>query len=213
MTIPLSKYYELEDYEELAEELNVVDQDFAKDSPQSPHRRWEYALAIRALDTWLETRRGRGTTGKVVDVGGAGSPFWRMIGESTIVVDPHENDTIAEYLDKAPSLAQAVFCLSVLEHVEDLDPFLYHLSCLTAPGGLLFLTFDACACTDHLPEEDPHHFRWMRKRIFTPECRGWLVEQLCEKYHFAPLGQIDYAPKPVQVYDYSFASLALIKRS
>ena len=28
-------------------------------------------------------------------------------------------------------------CLSVLEHVDDLDRFLYHLGCLVAPGGRL----------------------------------------------------------------------------
>ena len=35
-----------------------------------------------------------------------------------------------------------VFCISVLEHVDDVTEFLYHLGCLVAPGGLLFLTVD-----------------------------------------------------------------------
>lgn len=222
MTLPLSKYYDPEqDLPELTEELMVVDEHFTKDSSQSEHRRWEYGLALRALDTW-EQEGNR--VSRVVDVGGAGSPFWRMVGGGNVhVVDPETNRTLARQLEIDPYMAQAVFCLSVLEHVEDLDQFLYHLSCLVAPGGLLFLTMDCCGCEGklyHTPENDPHHFNGMRNRIFTPgllHTVAWTLEDL----HFTPLDQLRdgferYAPR---LYGgatdpgYSFASLALVKRA
>lgn len=225
MSLPLSKYYDPnKDLPELAEELAVVDEHFTKDSPQSEHRRWEYALALRAENTW------RKTTGKDIyigyDVGGAGSPFYRMASVG-LVVDPNApapgDYTLENFVTPGTELASMVTCLSVLEHVEDLDQFLYHLSCLVAPGGLLFLTMDCCGCEGklyHTPENDPHHFNGMRNRIFTPgllHTVAWTLEDL----HFTPLDQLRdgferYAPR---LYGgatdpgYSFASLALVKRA
>lgn len=225
MSLPLSKYYDPEhDLPELVEELLVVDEHFTKDAPQSEHRRWEYALAIRALDTWIEA--GHPSPGRIADVGGAGSPFWRMVGGGNVhVVDPETNRTLARQLEINPYMAQAVFCLSVLEHVDDLDQFLYHLSCLTAPGGLLFLTVDCCECDNqpdparwHLSEHDPHHFASMRKRIFTKFGRIGMTENLLD-LHFRILGEHNYTDYQPRLYGgatdpgYSFASLALVKRS
>lgn len=207
MTFPLSKTLDPADFDLLAEELAVVDQHFTKAREQHPLRRWEYAMAVRALDVWLETRRGIGTAGQVVDVGGAGSPFHYMIGNSAIVVDPEEGQTLAEYLETAPRLSQAVFCLSVLEHVDDLDQFLYHLSCLVAPGGLLFLTMDYWDQPVETP--DTAHFHWMRKRIFTEVDLYQIRLRLRD---FRLLGDWDGAYHGPQVYDYTFASLALVKR-
>lgn len=220
MSLPLSKYYDPDkDLPELAEELAVVDEHFTKDSPQSEHRRWEYALALRAENTW------RKTTGKDIyigyDVGGAGSPFYRMASVG-LVVDPNApapgDYTLENFVTPGTELASMVTCLSVLEHVEDLDQFLYHLSCLVAPGGLLFLTMDCCGCTNHLPEADPHHFNGMRKRIFTPGALAAVIDNLID-YQFDYLqtyAHIDYVPR---LYGgatdpgYSFASLALVKRA
>lgn len=216
MTFPLSKTLDPTDYRALDDVLPVVDQYFHAAVPQHEHRRWEYAMAIRALDVWLETRRGTGTTGHVVDVGGAGSPLYRMISDSAIVVDPRAGTgTLAEYMETAPRLSQAVFCLSVLEHVDDLDQFLYHLSCLTAPGGLLFLTMDTCGCEveglAHPMEVEPHHFHWMRKRIFRTSDLCDVAERLRD-FEFAWLGERDLTWRGAQVYDYSFASIAMMKR-
>lgn len=218
MSLPLalSKYYNPEeDLPELAEELVVVDAHFNAASPQSEHRRWEYALALRAFATWDRSA----ARARVVDVGGAGSPFWRMIGGGNVyVIDPAENVSLAAHLANNAPLADAVFCLSVLEHVEDLDQFLYHLSCLVAPGGLLFLTMDCCGCRDHEPEADPHHFNGMRKRIFTPYALPLVVDDLLDA-RFSWLGPRDYEFYAPRLYGgatdpgYSFASLALVKRS
>lgn len=227
MSLPLSKYYDPEkDLPELVEELVVVDEHFTKDSPQSEHRRWEYAMALRAFDTW-----GR-RVDRVVDVGGAGSPFWRMVSTDNVyVIDPLENESLELHLQMNPPLADAVFCLSVLEHVDDLDQFLYHLSCLVAPGGLLFLTLDCCGCglhqpralPSHQPEADPHHFNSMRKRIFTPEGLLYVWDRLEMTYHFMLLGgpgeKSDFDHYAPRLYGgatdpgYSFASLALVKRA
>jgi len=206
MTLPLTKLANIQsDLSLLQEELKVVEQYFTLADPQHESRKWEYAMAIRALDAWLDTRKGIGVAGHVIDVGGAGSPFWKMIGDSTIVVDPKDQGTLAEYLLSAPRLSHAVFCLSVLEHVDDLDRFCYHLGCLVAPGGLLFLTMDHG--TD-LP--DQYHFHWDRKRIF--DTKAW--EQIREKCgEFELFGGRDRTYHGNQVYDFSIASLALIKRA
>ena len=118
-------------------------------------------------------------------------------------------------------MSSAVFCLSVPEHVDDLDEFLYHLSCLTAPGGLLFLTFDCCGCASHDAEEetppDEHHFHWIRRRIFGQADLRELAEKLLD-LQFGWLGERDFTSYQPQLYGgttdpgYSFASLALVKR-
>lgn len=213
--LPLSKTLDPADFAALAEELKVVDQHFTKAMPQHAARRWEYAMAIRALDTWLETRRGKGTAGYSVDVGGGGSPFRYMVSDSMIVVDPAEADGqhLEAYLETAPRLSQTVFCLSVLEHVVDLPRFLYHLACLVAPGGLLFLTVDYC---DDLEATDwpidRYHFHWMRQRIFSPRTLArWVLGSLAAR-DFEILGTASYLDYQPTVYDYSFASLALRRR-
>jgi hypothetical protein len=142
-----------------------------------------------------------------------------MIGDSTIVVDPDEDgQTLAQYLEMAPRLSQAVFCLSVLEHVDDLDHFCYLLSCLVAPGGLLFLTFDYCDDRHDAYPVDIYHFHWMRKRTFNAYALGQGVMRPLQAQGFATLGfslqgSIDYTWRGAHVYDYTFGSLALVKRA
>ena len=228
--LPLSKYLDPQDDEALQEELVVVDRAFTTASEQHPARRWEYAMALRALRTW-ETVVGHDAH-RITDVGGSGSPFRWMIphDHDLTLIDPAEPYTpqdLASYLRHGvrapdgwyqPILQEAVFCLSVLEHVEDLDAFLYHLSCLTAPGVLLFLTMDACDCPSHdadmeVPSvPDPHHFHWMRRRMFGHRDVRYVCEQLGQ-YQFQILGTANTQWPGPQVYDYSFFSLALIKRS
>jgi hypothetical protein len=214
MTLPLSKTLNPADFEALAEELAIVDQHFGKDREQHPMRRWEYAMALRAFDRW----GGRAST-PVVDVGGDGSPFWRMVADNCYVIDPELNRSLADYWQTGDSqlVYPAVVCLSVLEHVDDLDQFIYHLGCLVAPGGLLFLTVDHCDHPSHDADmevastPDQHHFHWMRKRIFG----RWDLEHVAETLldqSFSWLGDRDFTCHGPHVYDYSFASLALIKR-
>jgi hypothetical protein len=210
--IPLTKTLDPADRAELTAELAVVDQHFTKDAPQHPLRRWEYALALRAHDQWAATAQ---IGGPIYDVGGSGSPFYRMLDPYQVrVVDPKElhGEDLARFLQGSPRLGAAVFCLSVIEHVADLDRFLYHLACLTAPGGLLFLTMDFGDTTGHHPlsDPDPFHFHWMRRRIFTRT--SWYALGL-DLPRFDLFGEADWAYHGAHVYDYTFASLALQKRS
>jgi SAM-dependent methyltransferase len=221
----LSTCYDPADYDHLVEELAIVDRIGIEG--QHAARRWEYAIALRALRQWegqqvdrLEIFR---TWKVLVDVGGAGSNFCRLaMAEGwgpTITVDPRETVDLADYLltqPRRPALADAVVCLSVLEHVDDLDRFVYHLSCLVAPGGLLCLTVDYCDDDTRTGwPEDTAHFHWMRKRIFN---RGQL-ERL--RRDFRDLQLFDFGDAPVWQYGqpieegwgYTFASLILQKRS
>lgn len=208
--IPLTKLANIQaDLALLPEELVQVDRYFNEDQPQHASRRWEYALALRAQTTWYDrdvlTDADR-PQGPVIDVGGAGSPFWRMVSHDRCrVIDPKGGPDLAEHLRLGAALASEVYCLSVLEHVEDLDQFCYHLGCLVAPGGLLFLTMDYG--TD-LP--DQYHFHWDRRRIF--DTKAW--ETLREKFgDFTLLGTRDRTYHGNQVYDFSICSLALVKRT
>jgi hypothetical protein len=212
--LPLTKTLDPADFDQLVAELALVDRYFTSAREQHPMRRWEYAMALAALDRW--TSYTTVPSRRLVDVGGAGSPFHFMVMSTDwlggCVVDPEERCDLEQYLLARPSLADAVTCLSVLEHVDDLDRFLYHLACLTAPGGLLFLTMDCCGHEAHIGEPDRHHFHWDRKRIFT--LNHWEYLRLAvAPYGFKLLGEKDWIYHGDHVYDYSFASLALVKRS
>lgn len=213
MTLPLTKTLDPADFDQLVEELQVVDQHFTKAAEQHPMRRWEYAMALRAYFAWGQTAT---LGGPLYDVGGHASPFYRMLDPYQVrVVDPEELDRVdlAALLHQGPRLGAAVFCLSVLEHVEDLDRFLYHLGCLVAPGGLLFLTMDYCDDLAHSWPDDHYHFHWMRRRIFNAYGFGRWVSGPLFVYGFQPLGATDLMEFTPAVYDYSFASLALVKRA
>lgn len=219
MSLPLSKTLDPADYLDLAEELVVVDRHFTKEREQHPARRWEYAMALRAQEVWRATTERRANL--VYDIGGAGSPFRYMADaddEPIRVVDPCEPDTatnftLAQYLGPHCELGDNIFCLSVLEHVDDLPQFLYHLSCLVAPGGLLFLTMDCCG-SSHARPIDTAHFHWMRQRIFSVIGVTNDVTLPLLSRDFAFLGEHEHTYGGDQLYgSYSFASLALVKRS
>lgn len=210
---------QLEDGGDLAEWVPTVDLAFEKAAPQHPARRWEYALALSAIDAWMQQQQRKGWP-PIADVGGSGSPFFRMVDPArTYVLDPREDPgcTLETYITSARArLFPVVTCLSVIEHipVHDLSTFLYHLSCLVQPGGLLVITADACGCASHGPTEDPHHFHWMREQIFTPAVLDDLPRFL-ERYGLFPFGPSPVTP-PVAtplVYDYTFAALVLQKAS
>lgn len=217
--LPLSKTLDPADLALLPKELKIVDQYFASVSPQHPLRRWEYALALRAMTYWLGALPS--TRQHFTDVGGAGSPFASIAGElgwHPELIDPAapsgSGRTLAEEVVRHPRLADVVTCISVLEHVEDLDRFCYHLSCLVAPGGLLFLTVDYCDAPT-LGDDPPdfYHFSWMRKRIFNAYTLARRVAGPFQQRDFLTFGAADFTWHGPQVYDYSFASLALVKRT
>lgn len=218
MTLPLSKTLDPADFAELEPELTIVNRHFTAEREQHSMRRWEYALALRAISQWHGPHPWEKRTPSLVDVGGAGSPLWVMVQRDTVSpwnvtrVDPEINVTLQTYLQTAPRLADVVTCISVIEHVEDLDQFCYHLACLVAPGGLLFLTVDCCDALGFTDPPDTYHFRWMRKRIFNRNTVWQLARTFLER-DLTIVGRPDYSWHGPQVYDYTFASLALVKRS
>lgn len=211
----LSKHYDIQDYLELAQiELKLVD---AIGIPgQHKSRRWEYAMALHALDRWCDLSPAQ--TRRLVDVGGAGSGFTKMAHASSASwlcsqVDPTVNCDLETYLTSRPPLADAVTCISVIEHVKDLHRFVYHLSCLVAPGGLLFLTMDSCDDQTIGEPTDVYHWHWMRERIFNAYMRGGLSAELAHLQCFPLGGFSDEWHGPIENWGYAPASLCLRKRA
>jgi len=204
----LSRTLDPADYELLKEELKVVDAHGIEG--QHEHRRWEYALALHAVWRWQQ--RGGKLHDSLYDIGGAGSKFHLMLCEwcdvDTKVIDPRENTgTVENFVRAGAALADVVTCLSVIEHVEDVDHFLYTLSCLVAPGGLVVLTMDywnRCGA-------DTAHFNHMRQRIYCPKSYANLRLQ-CTPLHLHTFGGVDPSYHGANVYDYTFASLVLEKQ-
>ena len=210
---PLSKTLHPDDLIVLADYLSTVDRDFTRASPQHELRRWEYALALAAFDQWW-AEKPLPSAFPILDVGGSGSPFASMVDGFVHIIDPKETHRmdLQAYLRTAPRLSAAVFCLSVIEHVKDLDQFLYHLACLVAPGGLLVITTD---CWNG-EGEDAAHFHWMRERIFTPASLykfSSAVEGTLRAFGFDLFGGLDPTYHGDQLYgSYSFGSLVMRKR-
>jgi hypothetical protein len=183
------------------------------DGSQHWSRKWEYAMALAAQKEWHQGSPAAAPQGPIYDVGGSGSPLWKMVNPYVVqVIDPREGDDLAETLRLGAGLASEVYCISVIEHVEDLDQFLYHLSCLVAPGGLLFLTTDFCDMPGK--PEDVCHWHWMRKRIFNDSALRGAAYDLMKYGTFNLLGGvIDYRwHGPIETWGYAPASLALVKR-
>jgi hypothetical protein len=207
---PLSRFLDPADYAALVPELAVVDA-YGIAGQASEHRRWEYALALRAIGEHLTAVP---TPSVMYDIGGGGSHFFQMLHATTgvwpTVVDPSlGTQDLAEFVqEQYPRLGGVVTCLSVLEHVEDLEAFCYHLACLTAPGGLLVLTMDAVG---EAPDGDTFHFHWMRKRIFTREGLYNVYLRFAASFEFHLEARSDWTYPGPHVFDYSFASLVLRK--
>jgi len=103
-------------------------------------RRWEYAMALRALRTWKQIHP---QVNVGYDVGGAGSPFSFMIrGELTVykdfsVIDPESpyGAALDQYIGRISTRRCGLLPLGP-RTCEDLDQFLYHLA-VWSPGRLV----------------------------------------------------------------------------
>lgn len=194
---------------------------------QHPIRRWEYALALAAIDQWQEGQLDQREPFQICDVGGAGSNFWQVLSSLTtsniLVLDPDVPGpssrpfgqgvetislSVEEYVRTYPyACVDILTCISVLEHVPDVIPFLRACHALLKPGGLLVLTMD------YREQEGPDtaHFHWMRERIFTPSLvQGLLID--LDLIGLRLLGAADWTYGGPHVYDYSIASLVMVKR-
>lgn len=163
---------------------------------------------------------------QICDVGGAGSNFWKLLATLTtdhvLLVDPAappagnpDGDRsglfcgpLEEYAANYPHDQWDVLtCISVIEHLEAVRPLLRAAHMLLRRGGLLFLTTD-CWNSDG---EDRAHFHWMRRRIYNPYSMTRLAKDLRE-VGFATFGTSDWHYYEHTLYDYSVASLAMVKK-
>lgn len=209
MELPLTKTLQLSDYDELKPELVIVDRHFHRAREQHEHRRFEYAMALRAYAVWARGRR-KTPEPRLYDVGGAGSPFQHMVPVTVIDPDQPGGQTLEQFV-RLGYRADGVFCLSVLEHVKVLDPFLHSLTRLLVQGGLLFLTMDI---TEDGTDPATVHFAHMRERIFSPASWRSLAGELALHGFTLLDGQADWHYYGHTLYgSYSFASLAMVKRS
>lgn len=201
-------------------------------------RLWEYGMALHTIGSWyqdaasayLEGREPQATQGtgrapRILDVGGAGSHFWLALAtvgsEDVTIVDPglpaadegpgqfqHYPGTVEQYAATQPhGQFDVITAVSVVEHVETVRPFLRACHMLLRAGGLLFLTMDYWDAEG----DDRAHFHWMRKRIYNVERVRKLTNDLRE-FGFKSYGAADWRYHGPQVYDYSVASLAMVKK-
>jgi SAM-dependent methyltransferase len=191
-------------------------------------RAWEYSQALRALDRrYPRTQASPSPTLRFLDVGGAGSSFHEALkawtAQPIVRVDPtlanpgyatepngtlvwNLRCTLEEYRQLNPGPADAVFCLSVIEHVADSIVFLDQLCDCVRPGGLLMLTCDAAETS-----RDLYHFHWMRRWIAGPAEIQGMLHQLLHR-QFIPLDAPDLTWHGPTVYDYGVASLACVRK-
>lgn len=193
---------------------------------------WQLAKVLPAIVAANEARKVDGlcrtvscAPSQICDVGGAGSNFWQVLTEVTseeiLLIDPKAPvsgkpagrcrlyaGSVEEYAANYPhGQFDILTCISVIEHVKEVRPFLRACHMLLKPGGLLFLT------TDFWDADGPDtaHFHWMRERIYTADSiRALLISS--HPLGFVSVGATDWHYHGPMVYDYSVASLALVKK-
>lgn len=211
----LNKSLHLSDYDAFfPADLSLIDgMDISNQA--SPHRLWEYGMALTALRRWRrrQTELAVSYSGMItaLDVGGAGSGLAATLKErdlNVMVIDPSVNTTAEQALAHVRP-APLVFSVSTLEHVDDLYTFLDALFDLLLPGGLLFLTMDYHAeHAEHVV--DSYHFNWMRKRMFGPDGVKEVMQHLAG-LGMTVFGDIDWEWQGPNVYDYDFRSVCMIR--
>lgn len=187
----LTKTMDPADYVLLGEQLKTVDERFKFASEQHPARRWEYGMCLRAILAWSVAHGPRGLS-TVADVGGAGSPLFRMLMDQDLavrVVDPkHPNDekghgpsTVEAYALEHGRQHPIVTCISVIEHIADehIENFLNALALITAPGGLLFMTMDYWGKDSD--EKDTAKFHETRVRIYNHKTWQQLAHEMSHR--------------------------------
>jgi SAM-dependent methyltransferase len=206
---PLTKTLSPADYTRLASEAAVVRACAGEGSTQvSEHRVWEYAMALHAMERWVQ-QDGR-TLRTLMDVGGAGSPLIAAATQRypdlvSVVVDPVVNHPIEQ--SPGHNSFDVVTAISVLEHVEKPNPFLAACVRHLRPGGLLVLTMDYWNCEG----PDTGHFHWMRQRIYNRHSVTDLLTTLREKYKCRRFGETDWTYHGNHVFNYTFLAVTLRK--
>lgn len=203
----LSRFMPLDWQKEVLPEVEAL---FNSASPQHECRKWEYSQALNAIE-YAFPEDDIGTPTRCLDVGGAGSPFANMLKgrdcEVNIVDPALDKIGIQEYVKLEPPPVDAVFTISVIEHVKEPDPFLKACIAALKPGGLFFLTTDA---QEH-EGEDKGHFAWMRSRIYSPQSLMELSEYICS-LGMEVISPVNLTYPGHNLYgSYNFVSLAFLK--
>lgn len=203
-----------DDYTPLAPYVEMFDRMAAQlpCSIEHHHRRWETALALAAF----AEDRGPDDTPTLLEVGSGGSlfaPLATSLGYAVTVCDPSKRALLAhkqarkmrrqinvvneDFMDTDLGTFDYVACLSVIEHVEEDAPFWTKLLASAKRGVVL--------TTDFSP--DGGRYSRDHLRTYTPE----LLESMCSADGWEPLGAPLYDDNGPQVFDYSFASVALVR--
>jgi hypothetical protein len=196
-----------------------------------PERFWEYGFALQTLRGIYPQLQGR----QVLDVGAGWSPLGPTLAGSRVLVSEVEIDFAcyperkkinellgysgysainwiqgtASSMQQHAELFDAVFCISVMEHVDrayELKMWA-DLAKLVAPGGLLFIT---CDC---VPDRGPKVFDNLRQTNYMTQDLMARISNLESNYQMEPLlGQPDYDYHGNFVYDYTFFMAAMRKK-
>jgi SAM-dependent methyltransferase len=221
-----SKVASLPDFDALEDQTHLLQHYPTVLEGQHAVRAWEYSMAVYTIQAWkAATQAIDGGPLDIGDVGGAGSNFWQVLAElahqRVLLVDPNAiagnpdggrclfyKGTLEEYVtDHVHGQLDILTCISVIEHLDAVRPLFRAAHMLLKRGGLLFLTTD---CWDS-EGPDAAHFHWMRKRIYNVEDLKRLRESTRD-LGFRAFGTTDWHYRGATVYDYSVASLALVKR-
>jgi SAM-dependent methyltransferase len=234
MTRPFVGTIVPEDYGEIVEGVQTVKratkyfQDHSANiAIQHEHRFWEYGSAVQAL---LSMYGERMPELKVLDVGsgyGALGPTLALTYNTQVTeCEPEAESRVSrrqvnqilrqanknqinvgpENLDTLPDTEfDAVFCISVLEHVPEEGKAWSQLAKRVKKNGLLFIT------TDCVPAKGKkYQLDFARNHNFTPLDLKERVEQV-QTLGFATMGKPDYAWHGPQVFDYTFFRAGLIR--
>lgn len=166
-------------------------------------RRWEYGLAMKLIKEYEPKT--------MLNVGGGNSPLssWAVTkGVDVTEIDPNRPSRLLpdvryihqNFPSKDLGVYNLVVCTSVIEHVEDHAAFFRAL--LEHAKDVVFLT------TDFHPSGKP--FSYDHLRTYNEEDMTIMIHAAKLK-GFSPIGKLDYRYDGPMVYDYTFASLALVR--
>lgn len=184
-------------------------------SIQHPHRKWEYCIALAAVDYGLKD-----WCVDLLEVGSGGSLFAPLavrLGYDVVIVDPEDSVQLAARQDSTIKIVQedffefetgdkinlhdAVVCLSVIEHVENDIEFFQKL--LKHTHRILFLTTDFSMTGEQFV---PHHLR-----TYSPHDLQNLTD-IANSMGFVLLDEPQWIDNGSRVFDYNFASLCLVRK-
>lgn len=201
------------------------------------HRFWEYGMALKALYSWCDGIVKVKPSHNLLDVGAGLSLLGPTIcwAEEIGITEVEPNTEYAKDRDicnsallelncpyyitwagtqlstfrqwhNTSNFYDAVFSISVMEHVAADHEFLRSLADMVKQDGLLFLT------TDVMPRSGKgFHFDNLREHNYTVDDIKSKISYL-ESKGFSLLGESDLEYKGDQVFNYSFASIAMVKK-